>query len=81
MDVSASSGDSDGQEVWCAAVHGVTKSWTQLSNQITTIRCLGREIWEAFGTKMSVMEKKNRTCLRVRDCSRGRNSLNDSSEG
>ena len=58
MDVSASNGDSEGQEVWCAAVHGVAKSWTQLSNQITTIRCLGREIWEAFGTKMSVMEKK-----------------------
>ena len=23
--------DSEGQEVWRAAVHGVTKSWTQLS--------------------------------------------------
>ena len=24
------------REVWCAAVHGVTKSWTQLSN-VTTV--------------------------------------------
>ena len=22
----------DGQEAWCAAVHGVAKSWTQLSD-------------------------------------------------
>ena len=25
-------GAGDGQEAWCAAVHGVSKSWTQLSN-------------------------------------------------
>ena len=25
-------GDSEGQEAWCAAVHGVTKSQTQLSD-------------------------------------------------
>ena len=25
------------REAWCAAVHGVTKSWTQLSNWKTTI--------------------------------------------
>ena len=25
---------------WCAAVHGVTKSWTQLSNWTTTTKCL-----------------------------------------
>ena len=25
------------RETWCAAVHGVTKSWTLLSNQTTTI--------------------------------------------
>ena len=25
-------GVDDGQEAWCAAVHGVTKSWTGLSN-------------------------------------------------
>ena len=25
-------GDSEGQEAWCAAVYGVTKSWTQLSD-------------------------------------------------
>ena len=24
------------REAWCAAVHGVTKSWTQLSNRTTT---------------------------------------------
>ena len=24
------------REAWCAAVHGVTKSWTQLSNCTTT---------------------------------------------
>ena len=28
-----SQGDSEGQEAWCAAVHGVTKSQTQLSEQ------------------------------------------------
>ena len=26
------------REAWCAAVHGVTKSWTQLSNWTTTIK-------------------------------------------
>ena len=25
-------GVGDGQETWCAAVHGVAKSWTQLSD-------------------------------------------------
>ena len=31
------SGDGEGcWEVWCAAVHGATKSWTQLDNWITT---------------------------------------------
>ena len=25
-------GVGDGQEAWCAVIHGVTKSWTQLSN-------------------------------------------------
>ena len=25
-------GDGDRQEAWCAAIHGVTKSWTQLSD-------------------------------------------------
>ena len=25
-------GVGDGQEGWCAAVHGVTKSWTRLSD-------------------------------------------------
>ena len=29
-------GDSE-REVWCAAVHGVTKSWTQLSDWTTKI--------------------------------------------
>ena len=24
------------REVWCAVVHGVAKSWTQLSNRTTT---------------------------------------------
>ena len=27
--------DSEGQEAWCAAVHGVTKSWTWLSHSTT----------------------------------------------
>ena len=27
----ANSGDSKGQGAWCAAIHGVTKSWTVLS--------------------------------------------------
>ena len=26
-------GDSEGWEAWCAAVHGVTKSWTRLRNE------------------------------------------------
>ena len=25
-------GDGEGQEAWCAAVHGVAKSWTRLSD-------------------------------------------------
>ena len=25
-------GDGEGQGTWCATVHGVTKSWTQLSD-------------------------------------------------
>ena len=29
-------GDSEGQEAWCATVHGVAKSWTWLSNWTTT---------------------------------------------
>ena len=33
-------------EAWCAAVHGVTKSQTQLSNWTTTMTCL------AFGSKV-----------------------------
>ena len=28
-------GDGEGQEAWCAAVHGVTKSWTWLSDWTT----------------------------------------------
>ena len=31
-------GDSEGQEAWCVAVHGVAKSRTQLSDWITTRR-------------------------------------------
>ena len=27
------------RETWCAAVHGVTKSWTQLSNR-TELHCI-----------------------------------------
>ena len=29
-------GDSEGREAWCAAVHGVAKIWTQLSDWTTT---------------------------------------------
>ena len=25
-------GDSEGREAWCAAIHGVAKSWTRLSD-------------------------------------------------
>ena len=27
------------KEAWCAAVHGVSKSWTRLSNSTTTMPC------------------------------------------
>ena len=30
-------GDGEDREAWCAAVHGVTKSWTQLSDRTTTV--------------------------------------------
>ena len=30
------------REAWCAAVHGVAKSWTQLSNSTTTKQCQPR---------------------------------------
>ena len=29
-------GGNEGQEAWCAVVHGVTKSWARLSNATTT---------------------------------------------
>ena len=32
------------KEAWHAAVHGVTKSWTQLSNQTTTIKKKKRQL-------------------------------------
>ena len=32
----ASSGSCDGQGAWCAAIHGITKSWTWLNDQATT---------------------------------------------
>ena len=32
----ASSGSCDGQGTWCAAIHGITKSWTWLNDQATT---------------------------------------------
>ena len=35
------SGDKEGREVWCAAVHGVGKSQTRLSNRTTTNNNLG----------------------------------------
>ena len=31
------------REAWCAAVHGVTKSWTQLSNWTKVLSCFLRE--------------------------------------
>ena len=31
--------DSEGQGSWCAAVHGVTKTWIRLSNWITAADC------------------------------------------
>ena len=35
-EVEQTPGDSEGQEAWCAAVHGVTKSQTPLSDWTTT---------------------------------------------
>ena len=40
-----------GREAWCAAVHGVTKSWTQLSNWTT------RRKWKKM-TKFLEMKKE-----------------------
>ena len=31
-------------EAWCAAVHGVTKSWTRLSHEIKRRLLLGRKV-------------------------------------
>ena len=53
MDMSLSklqeTGDSEGQGTWCAAVHGVTKSWTrqQLSNNNNMIQLRNLKLREA----------------------------------
>ena len=49
-------------EACCAAVHGVTKSWTQLSNRTTTISTLAWEIpWtEEPGGLQSVKSQRVR---------------------
>ena len=52
-----------GREAWCAAVHGVTKSWTQLSEWTTTTNCLlPPELFlllvEAMNTQLS--------CIKIR---------------
>ena len=46
------------REAWCAAVHGVTKSWTQLSNWTTTMYI---DIWpgSSFTLRMIILL----TCL------------------
>ena len=31
------------REAWCVAVHGVAKSWTQLSDLTTTLQILSRD--------------------------------------
>ena len=53
------------REAWCAAVHGVTKSWTWLSNW-TIVKCLenhqGRELW-IFSHKYKTL--KIHFCWRV----------------
>ena len=40
------------REIWCAAVHGVTKSWTRLGNWTTTVQLLSY-VW-LFATPQTV---------------------------
>ena len=44
---------------WCAAVHGVTKSWTQLSNWTTTTKCLKPVDTTSVGEHYSIMSQKD----------------------
>ena len=37
------------REVWCAAIHGVTKSWTQLSNFLFKLILLNCGVGESLG--------------------------------
>ena len=41
------------REAWCAAVHGVTKSWTQLSNWT------GLELFQVFIFKPGFLDQYN----------------------
>ena len=44
---------------WYAAVHGVTKSWTQLSNWTTTTKCLKPVDTTSVGEHYSIMSQKD----------------------
>ena len=44
---------------WCSAVHGVTKSWTQLSNWTTTTKCLKLVDTTSVGEHYSIMSQKD----------------------
>ena len=49
------------REAWCAAVHGVTKSWTWLSDwtEQTTDKCICKSLWISTYPPCSVTESVN----------------------
>ena len=56
-------GDSEGQEDWCAAVHGVTKSWTWLNDWTVTRWQLKKRKKKKNPAQLSDTPKRNSRCL------------------
>ena len=64
------------REAWHAAVHGVAKSWTRLSDFTFTVRCIQKEvgmadwetgIWEAGdGEEHSITKPRSGTVVNKR---------------
>ena len=53
-------GDGEWGETWCAAVHGVAKSWTQLSDWTTT--------WSNNGSQTHKWEQKTHSAMPSSNC-------------